>query len=487
MLIKVKRDYKELCDSGSKHKGLSRRELLAKGLLTGTMGVLMPLRNNQAFAALTCPAPVRNPGCIAQIFAEGGPTMGARFMSDAQAAAMNAGMAANYGISGQANLVRLGPNMNIDRTSPFGFTLLQGPPGFPGGAAAWQTNVLRKLSGGAHLGPFNQDDGAGENTGLLGGVSPFKTSTMGKDLKIGVSKALASWANGLPAASVSRNSLTPASFANTFSLTPAAQGLTNSQAMTHASTAANAISEALGSVFNNGERKGAEQLMTAAGCGFFGNSALADPNYGATLFNPTGITALTGLTTVAQLSAREQAQLGAFYQSASGVAGGVIIEYGGRDYHDQDPQNVVGPADIEEARTIVMFLAACQAANAKGSLIYLSNGQAIGGGVRQTTHTINGVASAVNTPIPVGDAGGSYNAGLILFFDPAGSPPQARFTGSVTAATGNAKMDPAVGSSKEAVAGLYMSALKWIGNGNLPAGAEDKMKAGGITGKATVI
>jgi len=41
--------------------------------------------------------------------------MGARFISEAQAAVMNAGMAANYGIAGQATLVRLGPNMVVDQ------------------------------------------------------------------------------------------------------------------------------------------------------------------------------------------------------------------------------------------------------------------------------------------------------------------------------------------------------------------------------------
>src|SRR6185437_12368512 len=131
---------------------------------------------------LACPAPVKNIGSVAQMFSSGGPTMGARFISEAQAAVMTAGMAGNYGINGQATLVKLGPNMVIDSTSPFGATLLAGPAGYAGGAAGWKTNVLSKISGGGHLGPFNQDDGAGENTGLLGGVSPFKTSTMGKDL-----------------------------------------------------------------------------------------------------------------------------------------------------------------------------------------------------------------------------------------------------------------------------------------------------------------
>jgi hypothetical protein len=487
MLIKVKRnwkDYAEFC----KQKKLSRREMMLKSMASGAISVLLPdfVAQNLAHAAPNCPAPVRVPGAIGQIFSEGGATMGARFISEAQAAVMNAGMAANYGISGQANLRKLGPNLVIDTTSPFGFTILQGPPGYPGGAAAWQTNVLSKISGGAHLGPFNADDGAGVDTGLIGGVSPFKVSTMGKDLRVNARNAPATWANGLPAAGVGNN-VTPAAFASTFSLTPAANGLINSAALTASSEASNALADALGSVFNTSGRKGASQLMQAAGCGFFGNSALADPNYGQTLFNPTNIAALTAKTTVAQLTTKEQALLAAYYQSAMGVAGGVIVEYNGRDYHGQNVQTDITPKDIEEARAIVMFLAACDAAQAKGAMIYVSNGQAIADGVQAVTATINGAAANINGPVASGDAGGAYNAGLMIFFDPAGAPPAAKFTGTVTAASGNAKIDPNVGSSKEAMAGLYISALSWIGGGSVPASAMTAIKGAGLKGTATLI
>ena len=204
MVIKSKKNWKDLVDGKQHAPSLSRREFLKAGLATGTMSVLMTnivaaQFASRAFGAdIVCPAPALVPGAIAQLFSEGGPTMGARFISDAQAALMNAGMAANYGISGQANLRRLGPNMVVDQTSAFGFTILQGPPGYPGGATAWQSNVLNKISGGGHLGPFNADDGAGSDSGLLAGVSPFKESQMGKDLKINVGNKLATWAEGLP-------------------------------------------------------------------------------------------------------------------------------------------------------------------------------------------------------------------------------------------------------------------------------------------------
>jgi hypothetical protein len=488
MSYKVKQNYKDLIDQPVNHKAFTRRDFLARGLATGVMSVAAhnalfgSLMSQAAAETMACPAPARNPGAVAQLFSNGGPTMGARFFSENQAAMMNANMAKNYGISG-TNLRRLGPNMVIDTTSPFGFTLLQGPPGYAGGAAAWQANVLSKISGGAHLGPFNQDDGAGENTGLLGGVSPFKASQMGKDLQIGFGNTVAAWAKGMPAAKIGRNNLAPTSLANTFSLTPAANGLTNTAAMTAASDAANALGRAMASVFKTDERKGGQLLSTNAGCAFYGNSALADPNYGRTLFTPANIGALTSKLAVAQLSNAEQAQIAGFYQSAAGVAGGVVIQFNGRDYHGASAQNITN-ADVEEARAIVMFLAACDAAQAPGAMIYLSNGQAIANGTQQGNANINGATTAVNAPSAQGDAGGAYNAGLIIFYDPKGAPPVARFTGTVNQ-DGNAKTDPNVGSSQEAVAGLYLSALSWITGGKIPQAAIAKMQAAGVAGMPT--
>lgn len=490
MTYKSSKNWKDLAEFHHGGPHLTRRDFLARGLATGLMSVAVPkilmgdlVKKAEAAMPANCPPPTLSPGAIAQIFSNGGPTMGARFMSEAQAAAMNANMAKNYGVSGQANLKKLGPNMVIDTTSPFGFTLMQGPPGYPGGATAWQTNVLSKISGGAHLGPFNQDDGAGENTGLLGGVGTFKVSKMAKDIRVGVNNTLASWATGVPATAVKGN-LTSAALSSTFSLTPAATGLTNAGAMTAASDAINSLAQALSPVFNTTARKGSDQLMTSAGCGFYGNSALADPNYGATLFNPTNITQVSSKLTVAQLSASEQAQVAAFYQAATGVAGGIIIEFGGRDYHGQSVQNNIAPADVEEARTIVMFLAACDAAQAPGAMIYTSNGQAIASGVQSVTVNVGGTQATVNGPVAQGDAGGSYNAGLILFYDPKGAPPQARFTGT-TDANGNAKTDGKVGSSKEAVAGLFLSALKWVNGGTIPPAALKAMQGAGVAGTPT--
>lgn len=483
MTYKAPKTAKDLMEFHKGPRSLTRRELMAHGLATGILSVAthdLLLGHFANAAPANCPAPVRAKGAIAQIFAEGGPTMGARFISDQQMAQMNPTMAFNYGISG-TNLVKLGPNMVIDSTSPFGATLLQGPPGYAGGAAAWRTNVLSRISGGGHLGQFNQDDGAGQNTGLLGGVSPFKVSEMGKDLKIGNSVTPAPWANGLPGATISRNNLTFNSFANTFSLNPPAAGLTNSAALEAASNASNSLQAALSPLFKTNERKGASALTQSAACAFYGNSALADPNYGATLFNPASTAnanAFANKVTLAQLSGAENALLGAYYQSAMGVAGGVVMQMNGRDYHNQNIANNITPADVEEARAIVMFLAACDAAQAPGAMLYFSNGQAIAQGVQSVNANIGGTNVTVNGPNAQGDAGGAYNAGLAIFYHPTQAPGNTRFTGTVDA-NGNARIDNNVSTTREAVAGLYLSALKFVGANT--AVAEAAMKSAGVS------
>lgn len=488
MVYKTKQNWKDLVE-GAPHVGITRRELIARGMATGFLSFVLPevflsgLLKKAHAANLVCPPATRAAGGIAQLYAQGGPTMGARLIAEDQAAMMNATMAANYGIIG-TNLRKLGPNFVIDTTSPFGAALLQGPPGFAGGPAGWQSTVLNKVSAGGHRGPFNADDGAGADTGLMGGVTPFKASQLGKDLRIGASNKMATWAGGLPASSVSGNNLNPGVLARTFSLSPAANGLVTAQSMTDATDAANDLAAAMASTFDNTNRNGAQQLATTAGCAMVGNSALADPNFGTALFTPTGIAPLTSALTVASLTPAEQAQLAAFYQSAAGTIGSVVLEVGGRDYHGQNPQTVITPADIEEARAIVMFLAACHASQSKGAFLYISNGQAIASGVQSVATTIDGTAVTVNAPVARGDAGGSYNAGFIIFYDPAGAPPSPQFTGTITASNGNAKSASSVSTSNLAVSGLYLSALSWINSGSIPQSA---LTAMGITNTSGIV
>jgi hypothetical protein len=493
MIIKIKKNWKDFAEKCNHPEGLSRRDFLGRGMATGAMTVLLPklLGGRLIYEALggqvNCPPATRVTGGIAQIFSEGGPTMGARLLGEQQAQSMNATMAANYGISG--NLEKLGLNVYVDRTSPFGAALLQGPNGYTGGAAAWRTNVLNKLSLGGHLGPFNADDGAGQNLGNFGAVTPFKSSQMGKDLLLGVGSNQSKWAEGLPASRIigAPAALTKEKLFGTFSMTPPAAGFVTKDTLNKASTAATGLAQIFSSLFQNDGRKGAASLE-AISCNFPGNADLADPNYGSSLFTATNITALTSKMTVANMSPSEQAQLAAFYQSAMGVAGGVLLEYNGRDYHAQDPATRITPADIEEARSVVMFLAACEAAQSRGALIYVSNGQAIANGVQaNVTATINGTAVTVNAPVASADAGGAYNGGFILFYDPKGSPPAAKMTGTLNTTNGNVAASGQVGSVPEAVAGLYLSALYWTLGGTLPQSALDAMRKAGVASNPTNI
>jgi hypothetical protein len=488
MLIKATKNWKDLAESGPGHKpGMTRREFMERGIATGFLTVgLSNFVLEKAIAAgpANCPAPVRAPGVIAQIYAEGGSSIGARWVSDAQAASMNASMAANYGQVGAADMVRLGQNFNVGGTTVFGRALMEGPPGYPGGAAAWRANVLSKVSGGGHLGPFNQDDGAGQNRGYLGRVSPFKKSDMGKDLAFTNNRTLAAWANGLPSAGVQR---TVQSLASSFSLTPAANGLTNTNAMNAASDGANNLVSAMAPTFKSDSRKGASAINTNAACAFYGNSALADPAYGTALFTPAQIPALTAKATVGQLTAAEQAQLTAFYQSAMGVAGGVTLQVNGRDYHGQNPQNNIGPRILEEARAVMNFLLACDASGQRGVLLYVSNGQAISSGVTQVNLGVNGTNLDMQCATAKGDAGGSYNGVLALFYNPAGAGPAARFTGTINTTNGNVKSDPSVSADRDAFAGAYLSALAWVNNGVVPQAAIDKMKSAGVNAGSSIM
>jgi|GEM_PF-1607542 len=499
MMIRTKKNHKDFAE-GPKHTGLSRRELLANGLMTGGMSLLLPkllvadlMRSAMAQSA-ACPSPVKAAGGIFSLFANGGPTMGARFLTDSQAAVMNTNMAANYGIVG-TSLVKLGPNVWVDPTSPFGAAVLAGPPGFAGGAAGWQTNVLNKLSGGAHMGPFNQDDGAGQNLGNWAGVGSFKPNTIGKDLAIGTSTTVAKFASGFNRANIRSASAT--NLATSFSLTPAATGLTNSNALGLAATGANNLATALGPTFNLAARKGASQLATTAGCGFFGNTALANPNYGLSLFTAAQIPAITNMfsaTALATLSTAELAVLAAANRSADGTAGALMMEMGGEDYHGNSPTSIAA-TDFQDGRMFTMALAGTVAAAAKGAFILTANGQAIASGTQNVTVTSGGTAANatanqtlnVSAPVATGDAGGSYNVGYILFYDPNGAPPAARVTGTLNSTNGNVQVASTISSTANAVAGLYGSALAWVSGGTVPAGFVNAVTAGGVANLSTLM
>lgn len=495
MIIKVSKNWKDLVDSGSGHKILDRREFLRRMALGSSMAVALPHIFAKGFVKQAFGATF-TPGAIATSYSMGGCTAGARIIGDAQATAIAAStsMAANYGVLG-TDMVNLGPNLNVSASSPFGAALLAGPNGYTGGAAAWKTNVLSKLSAGGHLGPFNQDDGAGQNTGLWGTVSPMKVSQVGKDIVVGGNATIASWATGLPSDTIKANGngsnngaaesslgLTSASLASIFSLTPATAGLATSATISAAGVASTQIATAFSSIFGNTTRKGGNSMVANAQTAMSNNAPMADPTYGAKLFTPADITGLTAsgnkLTAagIATLTPQEQALLASYYQSASGLVGGVMTGFNGRDYHGQSVANVIAPADIEEARALVMFLAACDAAQTPGAFIHFSNGQAIASGTQSVTAVIGGNNVTVNGPVAQGDAGGSYNACTIVFYTPTAAAAGTTFTGTLNTTSGNVKAATGM-TSQLAVAGAYLSALAHINGGSVPASALTQMSS----------
>jgi hypothetical protein len=491
MIIRSKRHWTDIAE-GPRHPAFSRRDLLTRGLAMGTLAVALPkmfgeefIRSAQA-GTLSCNPATPNPGAIAQIFANGGPAMGARFLSDTAATAMNAAAATHYGISGGANLQKIAPGVWIDVTSPFGVALLQGPPGFVGGPQAWRNTVLSNICAGGHMGPFNLDDGAGVNSGLIGSVSLDKATQMGKDIWFNPGPKTANWANGTPAAMVSP---TIASVERPFTLTPAPTNYTTGSEMSNAANGAVAISQAFSPLFGTKSRLAAGLMTNNVGCSFLGNAALTNTSLAASLFDPTTIPALSSSMTLGVLTPQELVLLSSFYQSAMGVVGGVsLTTSGSRDYHGQDPITFIAPADIEDARSIVMFLAACHTAQKPGALIYVSNGNCVATGVQAGQVTINGSQFNINAPVAAGDAGGFYNAGSILFYSPTGNLPSAKYTGSMNAKTmdGAVLMDPAIGNQNNAFAGLYLSAHQFT-KGTLPPSLLARLKANAIAPASSIM
>jgi hypothetical protein len=460
MRIKVHKSWKESIDQ-KPHPTFSRRDFLSRGLATSVATVAIPhalsmaMAKNAFGAASNCPSPTRTPGGLAQIYRDGGPTVGAMFLNEHQVSIMSANMASRYGIV-QTDIAQVGANWYLATSSPFAIGLMTAPAGYT--QAAWNA-VLMKTSLGGHYGAFNQDDGAGENSGLLGGASTFKPSVLGKDLRFNNQAALANWAQGIPSTGISGNpsGATTANVAKNFGIQPA--GNTTSALMSNSAAAADSLSQIFLGLFGS-SRTMAQGAVSKATCGFYGDSVLADPTYGNSLFNPSAIAALNAGITVGSLTQEEQSLLAAYYQSASGSLGGVFVQQNGCDYHGQSVQNNIAPSDYEAGRMVAMFVAACQIAGSKGAMIMLHNGQAIASGVVQATVGPNGVTT--QGPSAQGDAGGAYNAGIILAYDPS-SPPVLSSTGTFNSTSGDVTAAPAVGAANDAVAGLYLTAFAHLG------------------------
>jgi len=247
MLIRLKRTHKDaICHSHGHHRreglpparvdGGDRDRRLSKTMIKDAMAALPP----------RCPSRCWPRG-LAQIFSEGAPPWGPLHRDD-QATSMNATMAANYGISGQANLVSTEPPGG--QTSPFGATLPRvrratpapsGRPCSPGSAAAAP-------------GQFNQDDGGGVDTGLLGGAA---RSSRRRSARTSGSPTATSWRPGptgfprawsRPRHRQPRQGLQPDAGGGTF---------TNSSSMTASADAATALGQVLTRVFGIDKRKAA--------------------------------------------------------------------------------------------------------------------------------------------------------------------------------------------------------------------------------------
>ncbi len=474
MKIRVPRKAKEDITHHHDTPHLSRRDFLERGIYTGVMSVVLPkmilgsiVKDAVAAGSPVCPPPSRIKGCIAQLYLEGGYTAGAYFQSDIMAgiAATSAAAASRYGIDG-ATMMKLGPNLNISSASIFGRRIIANGAKLGFTPAAWLA-ILAKCSGAFNCGPMNQDDGGGSDTGLIGAVGPLKQSASNKDVLMGVSRQLAGFAVGMPASKVNAKP-TPAQLSGVFALSPANK--TNAATMTNSANAATRIGAALGGMFGLDKRTGSNEAITAASCGFLGNSVMADPNYGASLFDPVRVPELAGLAT--NLTPTERALLSAYFQSASGVIGGVFTQYGGYDYHGQSAQNI-GTASIAAADAITAWIAAANAANANAAMIVTSNGQAIASGFT-ANQTVLGTTG--NVQAAEGDAGGSFNNAMLIRFHATGAPTAGKNIGALDTVNGNAR--PAMGHVL-AMQGLYASALIHVTGGltnaqNIRLGSPDK-------------
>jgi len=453
MIIKVKRNVN---DDSKKHDHLhlSRRDFIARGVITGAMTVALPKilmggLVKDAVAAATCPTPVRTPGGMSHVLFEGGMTAGAYILGDipSQIAASSATAAARYGIN--QNMLKLGANFNVNADSIFWKVLQQTGMDLGYSASQWRV-ALNKVSAGAHYGPFNQDDGGAAGTGLLGRTAAFKQTPVNA-LEIGVNHKLVGFANGMPVASV-RGQPGVADIGKVFSLNPS--NLTNAQTMANSAAAAASLSDLFSSMFNTKGRTGGTTAVANATCGFAGDSVLADPAYGSALFNPAAIPALSPLVAGGKLTTGEQAYLAAFYNAAIGLTAGNGIQEGGFDYHGQTPQNI-GAATYRVARIVGMWLAASDKAGANATLSIVSNGQAIAKGF--TSAMINGVTGNVQNAD--GDAGGNFNGAALLMFSPNGAAPGLKNTGAFDTTNGDVRST--IGAEL-AIAGIYASAISFI-------------------------
>ena len=459
MIIKVKRTAKDRA-LGPQHKTFSRREFIERGIFTTTMAAALPhMLMKDAFAAATCPTATAIPGGIAQIHMPGGGSASASYPLNLQQLNMaTTGSSASnlWGITGGANLAQIFSNGGVDITSPFGQTLMTPPPGIT--AAAWKA-TLKQVSYGANYGAAPQDDGGGENLGHVGASSPDKKSVLNTDLLInGNGVAMANWATGLGAISkvnTKTTALTSASLATGFGITPSTG--TNGTLFNNTATAANALGALFSSLLSSG-RTGGDTSLTAASCGFLGDSQMASSTFGTNLFTPANIPAIVASgVTLGTMSAEELDFLAAYYQSNMGQLGGITSLNPGADYHNQNVQTTIAPYDQNIALQVRAWLLASMIANTPSAMIITTNGSpGPNGTVAATITGISGgtATQTVNGPSAQGDDGGSFSAHQSI--------PTLNSTGTF-GTDGTTKVDSRIVSVPQSVGSLYFTALNYLG------------------------
>src|SRR5690606_3847698 len=240
------KDDLEKCTHG---RYITRREFIEKGLVTSTLAVTLPkivahgIVKDAMGAMPSCPPATRNAiGSVFSVYAEGGMTVGAYFLSEMEAdiAASSANAANRYGIS-QTNITRLGSNLAISNTSMFAAQLRQVGLELGYNAQQWDA-LLKKCNGGFHCGPFNQDDGNGTNRGYNVAISgALRASSLNKGIMFNSNRALAPFSVGVATSSLNGGNVNPDAMARLYSLTPANQ--INANSMQNAAQTAHNLGE----------------------------------------------------------------------------------------------------------------------------------------------------------------------------------------------------------------------------------------------------
>jgi hypothetical protein len=468
-MIKVKKTIRDYgYDSDPRHNE-GRRDFLAYGAKASAITLLLPkalgvaLIKDAMAEEPTCPVSPQVKGGLMHIYSEGGSAMSARFINPIQSQFMSATVAANYGIA--QDLRPFGGNgWMVSGGSPFG-QLLVAPVGVP--QATWDA-VLRNVTLTAHYGAFKDDDGGGSGLGQIGGSAGLKPGVVPNDILINVSDARANWAKGLAAVKIGTPTVTSPTqnpLARAFSAPPGTG--TDSVSWGNSVSAMTDLTKIFGSMFGTGSRNGSQRFADRSLCGANAAKTLANPTFGQDLFDPAKLsTDAVAQAAVGNLTNQEKGYLSAAFRTADGTVPGVMIQFGGRDYHNTGSQNIAN-RDYEEAQAVKMWLLGAYLAKAPSAMLMNSNGSALPDPAKGSFNAVQVNGITMNGTNSDGDTGGRFNAGFLLCYNPNGAGPAMRFTGNFNTASGfidSKKVDASVASVPNAIGSLTLTALKFLGN-----------------------